>query len=277
MAISCEPKDLMEAAKCYSTIPTGKQMEVMIYLLNQISGLDLTPKELMEAAKCFETIPKGKQNEIITYLLCQNANGGSGGNIVTTPAGLENELGTFIYGDIPTLTKLSFNQSSVIAGFDLESTTTVTEIDFPNLVSIDPLDIQSGSLIIAVNSSLSAIKLDQLSYVSYTLTIGGNVSLLSLDLHSLVHVGGTFRLSGNSNLASVDLSSYVPTDGKAIDLTGCALNAATIELILRRCVLAGVTTCTISLQGGTNAGTASLNAQGQADVATLGAQLTINP
>lgn len=71
MAISCEPKDLMESAKCYSTIPTGKQMEVMIYLLNQISGLDLTPKELMEAAKCYETIPPGTQLAVISYLLCQ--------------------------------------------------------------------------------------------------------------------------------------------------------------------------------------------------------------
>lgn len=71
MPISCEPKDLMEAAKCYETIPTGKQMEVMIYLLNSISGLNQTPKELMEASKCFETIPPGKQMEVMAYLLCQ--------------------------------------------------------------------------------------------------------------------------------------------------------------------------------------------------------------
>lgn len=29
------------------------------------------PKELIELAKCFETIPKGKLGEIIIYLLCQ--------------------------------------------------------------------------------------------------------------------------------------------------------------------------------------------------------------
>lgn len=74
MPVSCEPKELMESAKCYETIPMGKQMEVMIYLLNQISGMDLTPKQLMEEAKCFETIPPSKQQEVIAYLLCQVVN-----------------------------------------------------------------------------------------------------------------------------------------------------------------------------------------------------------
>jgi len=62
-----------------------------------------------------------------------------------------------------------------------------------------------------------------------------------------------------------------------MDFGSCALSPTSVELILRRCILAGVTTCTIYLAGGTNAGTASLNAQGQADVATLGAQVTMNP
>ena len=69
----------------------------------------------------------------------------------------------------------------------------------------------------------------------------------------------------------------MPTDGGIQVFGNCALNTTSVELILRRCVLAGVTTCTINLSGGTNAGLSSLSAQGQADAATLGTQLTINP
>jgi hypothetical protein len=63
-------------------------------------------------------------------------------------------------------------------------------------------------------------------------------------------------------------------------MSGCALNAASIENVLRRCVLAGVTTCTIDLSGGTNAGLASLSVQGQSDYAALvtaGNTMSINP
>ncbi len=73
MAISCEPADLQEASKCYKCIPTGTQSEVMIMLLNVISGLNLTPQELMERSSCYKCIPAGMQFEVQTYLLCQIA------------------------------------------------------------------------------------------------------------------------------------------------------------------------------------------------------------
>jgi hypothetical protein len=90
-------------------------------------------------------------------------------------------------------------------------------------------------------------------------------------------MGGAFDANTCAALADVSIPLWVPTDGTTITFSNCALSATSVELILRRCVLAGVTTCTIDLSGGTNAGTASLSAQGQADVVTLGAQLTINP
>lgn len=37
MSVSCDPKDLMESAKCIRTIPQGMRDAVVIYLLCQIA------------------------------------------------------------------------------------------------------------------------------------------------------------------------------------------------------------------------------------------------
>lgn len=75
MAISCEPADLIKLSECYKCIPTGTQPEVMIMLLNVISGLNLTPQELMARAACYKCIPTGMQPEVQTMLLCEVVNG----------------------------------------------------------------------------------------------------------------------------------------------------------------------------------------------------------
>lgn len=74
MPISCEPADLLDAAACFKCIPAGEQNAVMIYLLNVISGLNLTPQQLMDQAVCYNCIPVGMQAEVQTYLLCQIVN-----------------------------------------------------------------------------------------------------------------------------------------------------------------------------------------------------------
>lgn len=78
-AIDCsDPNALLEASKCYKCIPEGMTAEVMIYLLNVISGLNLTPQQLMDNAACYKCIPKGMQDAVMTFLLC---------NIAQTEAG----------------------------------------------------------------------------------------------------------------------------------------------------------------------------------------------
>lgn len=75
MPVSCDPKDLMQAAACFdSCIPPGEQAAVQTYLLAVIAGGSLDPKELMAQAKCFKCIPQGMLAEIQAYLLCQIAN-----------------------------------------------------------------------------------------------------------------------------------------------------------------------------------------------------------
>lgn len=68
--ISCDPNDLVAAAKCYQCqIPRGQQTAVIIYLLNEIVGLGYTPAQLAENAKCYHCIPRRMQPEVQAYIL----------------------------------------------------------------------------------------------------------------------------------------------------------------------------------------------------------------
>lgn len=73
MALSCEPSDLVAAAKCFDCIPKEMQMALQTYLLAVIAGGSLDPKTLMEQAKCFQ-FPDHIQQQIQTMLLCEILN-----------------------------------------------------------------------------------------------------------------------------------------------------------------------------------------------------------
>jgi len=160
---------------------------------------------------------------------------------------------------------------SVADEFNLNSTDSLNSINFPVLASV------GASLIITGGATITTISFPGLASVGSQLDFESLTLCTTISLPSLVSVAAEIFVSGNPALTSFSAPVWVPTNGTTMNFTDNALNATSVQLILRRCVLAGVTTCTIDLSGGTNAGTASLNAQGQADVATLGAQLTINP
>lgn len=70
-AISCDPAAVAKASACFCG-PEESQRAQMLYLLLQISGLNLTPAQLAEKSKCFCFEEKaGKAAEL--YLLCQIA------------------------------------------------------------------------------------------------------------------------------------------------------------------------------------------------------------
>lgn len=74
MAVSCDPNDLLQAAKCFKCIPEGTQAEVQTYLLAVIAGGSLDPNTLMAQAACFKCIPKGMLPEVMAMLLCNIVN-----------------------------------------------------------------------------------------------------------------------------------------------------------------------------------------------------------
>lgn len=71
MAISCDPNALAAASACYCSDEALQRAE-MIYLLNAISGLNLTPAQLAARAACY-CAPEDLWRGEVTYLLCAAA------------------------------------------------------------------------------------------------------------------------------------------------------------------------------------------------------------
>jgi len=72
MAISCEPADLAENAKCFC-YDKNTEGAVLIYLLMQIAELDLTASELAALAAPYTGMPKDAKESAIVYLSCAAA------------------------------------------------------------------------------------------------------------------------------------------------------------------------------------------------------------
>lgn len=198
-------------------------------------------------------------------------------------------------GDCPALTVASFESLVLVPGLlYLQNNTLLTSFTLPALTTTNEIQCDGGGLLTLSLPALTTYPpvriladgtLQTLNLPACTNDAAGQLDLdlsfmsglVTLNLASIITITANLTLSGSPNLASFTASAWVPTDGTVITFNGCSLNITSVELILRRLVLAGVVACTIDLSGGTNAGTASLSAQGQADVATLGAQLTINP
>lgn len=169
----------------------------------------MTPSELAEAAKCY-CFDDATWKKVAVYLL--SVTGGGGGpcpqdmQVAWTPTNLKlgENLGFFTFGDIPGITSITFNQSMDLAGFDIENTTTITSLSWPNLTSIDPSSVQSGYLDLETNSGLTAISLPLLATVAGLLGIDGSDALATISIPSLTACG---RLNINSNSALTSFSA----------------------------------------------------------------------
>lgn len=72
--ITCTPEALLAASKCYCFPNPNLQAGAMIYLMNQISGLNLTPEQILENSKCFCFGDRQVQQAALIYLTCAAAN-----------------------------------------------------------------------------------------------------------------------------------------------------------------------------------------------------------
>jgi len=179
--------------------------------------------------------------------------------------------GSMTLTTLPMLPSLSFPSLVTCPGVFIHSNAALTSISLPVFTSSATFSLYNNPSLVSVDlGALQTFTTDRANFF-------GNTSLPTLDLPSLVTAFGGLDAHGDASLTVFNAPLWVPTDGTQISFAGCALDAASIEQILSRCVAAGVTTCTIDLSGGSNAGLASLSAQGQTDAATLGGQLTINP
>jgi hypothetical protein len=220
--------------------------------------------------------------------------------IITIPPGLGSQVGLSQPADIPGLISLTVTAATTDTGYLFQTLLTATSISFPNLTTVDPANAHYIGINISYNDSLTSISLPNLTTIPASLNLQANPALTSLDLTSLT-TAGPLTFSGTNltalalpalvtcgniyadfitALADVLLPVWIPTGGNNVSFRYCALTAASVEIILRQCALAGVMSMTIQLDGGDNAGLASLSPQGQADYAALIAApnyIDINP
>jgi hypothetical protein len=160
--------------------------------------------------------------------------------------------------------------TTIGAGFTARDDTLLTSLSLPVLATV-------GNDFSVRNTGLISLSLPSLVTIGAGIFFRDCPNLTSVSLPALTTIVNDVSGFTSPSLTSFSAPLWVPTDTTSINFNGDALDVLSVELILRRCVLAGVIACAIDLSGGTNAGTASLSAQGQADVATLGAQVTMNP
>ncbi len=180
---------------------------------------------------------------------------------------------------------LSFDDSTLVDSLDLSGLLYVEDgfaLDVTtnlNSVNLNSLALVSGPFTF-FSTALTALILPVLESVGGDLTFTF-AHLTTLSLPALQTVNGDLECDSCLSLVSVSIPNLLMQNGRSYHFDNCALNAASVEGILARGVAsAGITTATITLNSGTNAGLASLSPQGQLDYAALigaGNSVSINP
>jgi len=154
----------------------------------------------------------------------------------------------------------------------------VTDINLSGLRAVIGGNLFLDALLVINTLDLSSLILVTGSlFFSSEGLIGGTLTVLSLP--SLVNVNGNL-FCDNTMFTSVSIPNLIMHNGGTYAFDFNALDIPSVEGILARGIASGVTSATIFLDGGTNAGLSSLSAQGQADYATLiglGNTVSINP
>lgn len=200
------------------------------------------------------------------------------------------------------ITSLNYRQTR-ITGIFVRNLANITSITAPNLVtveghgntgvaSIQPIQIDScGSLATANfpalqtvrtgmwfdgNASLTSCLFPSLTTLDGSIPGGGfeetwfegNNALQTLSFPSLVTcTNSSLRIRNNTSLQTLSLPVLVPNNGCIFNFQGNALNQASVDGILARCVAnAGYVSGQVLLAGGTNS---APSAGGLADKATL--------
>ena len=305
---SLDPATLMADAACFQCL-TPRQLQLLEpYLMCIISGGVVPPP----VANCSDLSGSGDPTGVTTpdfsgqlyhdtvadsYYRSTGTTSADWTAISGGAARGGDTFGLFTYGDSGAVGAQVITDISNAAGYDIGFTPGITSMSWPNLVSIDPTNTQSGYLSIQSNDGLTSVDISSLqtvaggvsiltnsaltTLITTSLTSSGSINLASNNLTSISFPALTtapdssFIANNNSALVSVSIPVFVPTNGKNMSFSGCALNVASVNHILARCVAnAGYVTGTVDVSGGTSAAPAG---QGAADVITLtGRGVTVN-
>jgi hypothetical protein len=182
-----------------------------------------------------------------------------------------------LYSDDGTLvTSLDLSGLLYVEGsFGLDNTVALASLNLNSLAMV------GGPFSFASSHLTGPLNLPALETVDGDLTFTF-AKMSSLNLAALQSVNGNIECDSCPNLVTVTMPNLLMQDARSYHFDNCKLNAASVEGILARAMASpGVTgLTTITLDSGTNAGLASLSAQGQFDYASLivdGNSVSINP
>jgi hypothetical protein len=317
MAVSCEPSELAELAKCFVCLTPAQKEAIRLYLLAVIAGGSTEPATLLTAAKCFTCLDATQKKAINTYLLCQAANGGAepvvcadlegAGSpegsvtpefegqlyrntdedtyyrstgltesdwtlltfITTVPPGHEADFGVGVSGDVPGVTEFSWHGNSSVLGFDLKSYY-LESIRFPNLTEV------TGGFVYILADQLTNFEIPLLESTSSFFYFSSD-TMTSLSAPSFITCPTYFEISGCNVLTTISLPNFLPTLNSNVTANNNALNAASVNHILARCIAnAGYTNGTVLLDGGTNAAPTGQGITDKNDLIARGCTVTTN-
>lgn len=252
MPVSCDPNELIAAARCFLNKLTAEERSaIQTYLLALRAGVDPDPTALANAARCFQTcLSSGQLKAIQAYLLCSAA---ISSNTYSTDGPVDDLL---IDGDEAL-------QRIIFSGTSLED---VQITNCPALVLITLTAVAQIDTFVVTNcDALPSISFPAVVTVVNGIAIQNCAALVSCDLGTGLY-GMVVNFDGNGVLATVALTAFSFTNGTNVTFMNCALTAASVNHILARCVASGLTTSTIDLSGGTSA---APSGQGILDAATL--------
>lgn len=180
-----------------------------------------------------------------------------------------NSLGTVQTGNLNIvltgLASISLPALTNVAGdFNAQQNASLTSLSVPSLSTV------GGAVSFYLCPALTALDLSALTSLGGGIDGHGDSSLTSITVTGGVTINGDWLMNGCPSLTTVSVTNLVFADGGFnCDFSTCALTHTSIEDIVRRGVISGLTQETFDFTGGTNAHLSALSAQGQADVATL--------
>ncbi len=183
--------------------------------------------------------------------------------------------------DCPLLTSISFpllttaENPTILIGVRIDDNATLPSLSFPALASSDLIVIRNNSLLVSIlfpaltttnehdftisnNPLLLSFSIPTLTDVNSTtgfggVFIGGNDSLLTLDISGLLNVNKDIFISANAALTTVSINSGLNSGTLIYTFTANALTEATVDDILDKLDIGGLSNGTLALDGGTNA------------------------
>ncbi len=193
--------------------------------------------------------------------------------ILSVPA-LRKVLGNFATQSCSVLT--TFNASGLLstgAVFQVAGCALLTSISVGSLQTV-------GAAFDVSNSALTSLSLASLTTCTGDFSVASSPNLATVTANALTSITGNLTGTGCTLLTTVAMANVAYVEGSTIDLSLDSLQATTTQQIFSRAVAIVPSNMTIDVSGPNNAHLSALNAQGQADYATLiglGNTVNINP